>query len=221
MSQQEWSAAWVAAWAELPAIEKKRTVKTDRFSYSYADLADVLSSVRPVLAKHGLAVSQSVVPVDGGVGVETRVTHRSGGYEVYGPTVVPGGGSAQQAGAAITYARRYGLAAALGIATEDDTDGPQEAPKPRQAARPKEAEAPRPRDTETPKAAKPSAKREGTLDPQYPLHAEAWLEARRLFPDEPVTAFVAALRSAGVPEGERITTEAQQASVLDHLANPS
>jgi hypothetical protein len=211
MSQQEWSAAWVAAWAELPPIEKRRTVKTDRFSYSYADLADVLSSVRPVLAKHGLAVSQSVVPVDGGVGVETRVTHRSGGYEVYGPTVVPGGGSAQQAGAAITYARRYGLAAALGIATEDDTDGPQEAAKPRQA----------PREAEAPKAAKPSAKREGTLDPQYPLHAEAWLEAKRLFPDEPVTAFVAALRSAGVPEGERITTEAQQASVLDHLGNPS
>src|SRR5688572_22873174 len=50
--------ALVAALAELEDIPKKHTANMGSHSYTYADLADALSYVRPILAKHGLAVTQ-------------------------------------------------------------------------------------------------------------------------------------------------------------------
>ncbi|MFH2072760.1 MAG: ERF family protein [Actinomycetota bacterium] len=125
--QQQWAEAFVTAWAELPPVEKTKTAtiptKTGgSFTYTYADLATVIAAVRPVFAKHGLAVTQSAVDADEGVGIITRIIHKGGWTETYGPTVVPFTGDARSAGGAITYARRYGLTAALGIATDDDTD---------------------------------------------------------------------------------------------------
>jgi len=125
--QQQWAEAFVTAWAELPPVEKTKTAtiptKTGgSFTYTYADLATVIAAVRPVFAKHGLAVTQSAVDADEGVGIVTRIIHKGGWTETYGPTVVPFTGDARSAGGAITYARRYGLTAALGIATDDDTD---------------------------------------------------------------------------------------------------
>lgn len=130
MSQQEWAAAWVAAWAELPEVLKTKKAKIDlksggKYEYTYADLGDTLNTVRPILAKHGLAVSQSVTGDRITVAVETVVTHKAGWSERFGPTVLEATGDARATGSAITYARRYGLSAALGLATEDDDDGAQ------------------------------------------------------------------------------------------------
>ena len=127
-------AALVAALNEMPDITKGKSAKVEmkgggHYSYSYADLGDVLTAVRPVLKKHGLAVLQDVTsPGSGVVAVATIIVHTSGARDVYGPLVMPAGGTPQALGSAITYARRYALLAALGIATEDD-DG-QAAAKP-------------------------------------------------------------------------------------------
>ena len=120
--QQAWTAAWIKAWAELGDIGKNQQADLGTYSYSYADLSAVLAGIKPVLTKHDLAVSQSVTGEAGGISVETRITHKDGWTETYGPTFVPFTGDARAAGSAITYARRYGLIAALGIATDDDTD---------------------------------------------------------------------------------------------------
>ena len=121
---KDWGEAFTAAQAELPPIAKQHEATIgNSYSYKYADLADVLEAVRPVLNKHGLSISQSSVNEEGKIGVVTRIYHTSGHVETFGPLLLPAGGDARSAGSAITYARRYGLCAALGIAPDDDDDG--------------------------------------------------------------------------------------------------
>ena len=94
------------------------------FKSRYTPLDDILDLARPILAKHGLSVAQEPCSTDGAVGVATVITHQSGQYMQSEPYYLklakddPQGG-----GSAITYARRYSLAAMLGIATDPDDDG--------------------------------------------------------------------------------------------------
>ncbi len=121
---KDWAGAFTAAQAELPPIAKQHEATIgNSYSYKYADLNDVLEEVRPVLNKHGLSVAQSTVSEEGQIGVVTRIYHTSGHVETFGPLLLPAGGDARSAGSAITYARRYGLCAALGISPDDDDDG--------------------------------------------------------------------------------------------------
>lgn len=119
----DFAKAFTDALAEMPQIGKDKTADMGNYSYKYADLNTILEAIRPVLKKHGLTVAQSAVNVDSKVGVETRIYHTSGHVEVFGPLVLPGGSNAQGYGSAITYARRYSLTAALGIAPDEDDDG--------------------------------------------------------------------------------------------------
>jgi len=127
-------AALVAALNELPRIAKGNTAKVPMksggtYSYTYADLGDVIDSVRPVLYKHGLAVMQDVTGEGRSVFVQTIILHTSGDVLRFGPISLPAGDTPQTMGSAVTYCRRYALLAALGIATEDD-DGQAAKPAP-------------------------------------------------------------------------------------------
>lgn len=115
-------AALVAAQAELTNPPKKSKANTGSYSYTYADLPSVIDHIRPVLAKHGLAVTQDITFPEGRIAVATTLHHTSGETVTFGPLAGPGGGSWQQIGGGITYARRYALCAALGIAADEDTD---------------------------------------------------------------------------------------------------
>lgn len=90
------------------------------FRSSYADLAEVLNTVRPVFAAHGMSVVQAPEYGDGIVTVETMITHSSGEWISSSVSAPVGKQDAQGVGSAITYCRRYGLAAMAGIAQEDD-----------------------------------------------------------------------------------------------------
>jgi len=136
---KEWAAAFVAAQADMPDIPKtsSATIPTKggtSFSYRYADLPAVLAAVKPVLQKHGLAVSQEVTSGDGTVGVSTTIWHTSGESVTFGPVLLAVAGDARAAGSAVTYARRYSLTAALGIAPDDDDDGAAAKPAKRKPA---------------------------------------------------------------------------------------
>jgi len=87
---------------------------------SYADLAEVLNTVRPTFAKYGLAIVQSTSAEPGVVFVTTAIVHKDGGYVTSTASCVPAKADAQGIGAATTYLRRYGLAAMAGVAQEDD-----------------------------------------------------------------------------------------------------
>ena len=116
------AAAFVAAQAELTNPPKKSKANTGTYSYTYADLPAIIDHVRPVLAKHGLGISQDVLMEDGRLLIRTRIIHSSGECMEFGPLAGSVGGEWQKVGSGITYARRYALAAALGIAADEDDD---------------------------------------------------------------------------------------------------
>lgn len=97
-----------------------KNANNPHFRSKYADLAEIINTVRPVLAKHGLAVVQFPGMSDGNATVETILAHKSGEWmrgtaESPLPKADP-----QGVGSATTYLRRYSLAAVCGIAQEDD-----------------------------------------------------------------------------------------------------
>lgn len=87
----------------------------------YADLQSVLEAVREGLTANGLAVVQAPMPEEKGIKLRTTLAHKSGQWiasELYLPQDKMGG--VQGMGSALTYARRYALAAMVGIAQDDD-----------------------------------------------------------------------------------------------------
>tara|TARA_R110000772_G_scaffold89304_2_gene185128 strand:+ start:14767 stop:15438 length:672 start_codon:yes stop_codon:yes gene_type:complete len=97
----------------------KKTAINPHFKSNYADLLAVIEAIRPIAA-HGLWWRQIPVEASGGVGMETFYLHASGELSA-GVVVVPvDKANAQGYGSAMTYARRYGLTTAFGLATEDD-----------------------------------------------------------------------------------------------------
>jgi len=91
------------------------------FKAKYADLASTWDACREQLAKNELSVVQMPDVSDtGGIAVETILMHSSGQWissRFVMPVPKP---DAHGVGSAITYARRYALAAMVGIAPEDD-----------------------------------------------------------------------------------------------------
>ena len=87
----------------------------------YADLQSVLEAVREGLTANGLAIIQAPMPADNGIKLRTTLAHKSGQWmasELCLPQDKMGG--VQGMGSALTYARRYALAAMVGIAQDDD-----------------------------------------------------------------------------------------------------
>jgi uncharacterized protein (DUF3820 family) len=112
--------ALIAAQKEMPAVEK-----TAKAVYGmYATLDHIIAKTRPVLNKHGLSIVQFPVVTDQGApGLKTSILHSSGeSVSAVTPLFLPKQ-DMQALGSAITYARRYAWAAALGISAEADDDG--------------------------------------------------------------------------------------------------
>jgi hypothetical protein len=101
------------------------------FKTRYADLAEVLATVRPVLAKYGLCIMQSTQFDGSMVFVTSILAHRDGGWVSSVASCVPSKTDAQGIGSATTYLRRYSLAAMTGVAqTDDDGQASSHAGKP-------------------------------------------------------------------------------------------
>lgn len=91
------------------------------FRSRYADLSACVEAVVDALNDNGIALTQRVSPCDDGVIVETVFIHESGEVINCGQLHVPASKQDPQGyGSALTYARRYSLMAACGIAPEDD-----------------------------------------------------------------------------------------------------
>jgi hypothetical protein len=93
------------------------------FRSKYADLPTIRDATIPTLAKNGLSVTQFTRVHEGNLVLVTRLAHSCGEF-VEGEYPLPFAVDKPQAmGSAMTYARRYGLAAMCGIAAEEDDDG--------------------------------------------------------------------------------------------------
>lgn len=93
------------------------------FRSKYADLAEVLQTVRPTLSKHGLSLVQTAGyynPTEKTVAVTTMLLHSSGAF-IQDTFILPvAQPNAQGVCAAVTYGRRYGASAIIGLASDDD-----------------------------------------------------------------------------------------------------
>lgn len=115
-----------------------------KVNFKYTPLGEIMATIYPLLAKHGLAVRHEIVEK----GVEAILTHETllsgpgsskemidqmGNRSVVtnldrngelrsGLVKIGTGGKMKDTGAEITYARRYTLTMLLGISSEDDKD---------------------------------------------------------------------------------------------------
>ena len=130
-------AALAAAQGEIENASKNAA--NPHFRSKYADLAEVLNTIRPVFAKHDLSLIQSP-GYDGSIAsVTTILAHKSGGYLTGTASCVPAKSDAQGIGSATTYLRRYSAAAVAGIAQEDDDGNSAAHNKPHAVITPKQA----------------------------------------------------------------------------------
>jgi hypothetical protein len=98
-----------------------KTNTNPAFRTKYADLSACIEAVIDALHGNGIFLSQPTHEDATGVTVETVFIHESGESYSSGKLHVPAAKQDPQGyGSALTYARRYSLMAACGIAPEDD-----------------------------------------------------------------------------------------------------
>ena len=90
------------------------------FKSKYADLAACWDACRSQLSENGLSIIQLTDVDDLGVVVVTTLAHESGQWVRGRLRLMPKDATPQGVGSAITYARRYALAAMVGLAQVDD-----------------------------------------------------------------------------------------------------
>ena len=113
------AAAFVKAQTQFaPAL---KTATNPHFKSRYVDLAGCVEAVMEALNTNGIGLIQRTHESESGVNVETMFLHESGESVSAGVLHVPAPKNDPQGyGSALTYARRYSLMAACGIAPEDD-----------------------------------------------------------------------------------------------------
>ena len=122
MNLENANAALFAAIAQAQ-VEVENATKASmnpHFKNRYADLAEVLNTVRPVFARHGLAIIQSVSSDQQLVTVATTIAHKEGGFVSSSLSCTSPTSKVQDLGSIVTYLRRYSLSAMAGISQEDD-----------------------------------------------------------------------------------------------------
>ena len=101
------------------------------FKSTYADLESVWDACRSLLAKNGLSVIQ--MPgnyFEGRMWLVTKLCHTSGEWIEQEMSVPVQKADPQGAGSALTYMRRYALAAVVGVVQADDDGNAASSPKP-------------------------------------------------------------------------------------------
>ena len=98
-----------------------KTSTNPHFKSRYADLSACIEAVIDGLNNNGIFLTQKLMSNDAGVNEQTVLLHESGEMLECGDIFIPANKhDAQGFGSALTYARRYSLMSACGIAPEDD-----------------------------------------------------------------------------------------------------
>jgi hypothetical protein len=105
---------------EVPVIHKD----TDGYGYTYTNLTNILTTINPLMKKHGLGFTQLLE----GDGLKTIIFHSESGEMLESIANIPsnvilkGMNAFQVLGSANTYLRRYALSSALGLISDKDID---------------------------------------------------------------------------------------------------
>ena len=160
----ELASALASAQAELSPAAKN--AQNPHLKNRYADIAAVYEAIRETLPKHGLSVSQIIMPHESKARVRTLLMHKSGQW-LASECLMPldRNGGPQGMGSAITYARRYSLSAIVGVVSEDDDDAEAAQPRRQQQAQPQQRREPvQPRRPEPVRQAAPKQQGDGHVD---------------------------------------------------------
>jgi hypothetical protein len=113
------ASALVIAQAKIEGATKDK--ENEFFDSKYADLASVMKACKEHLNEQGISVVQTPLPAEGQrLALQTVLIHKSGEW-IGGTISMPlQKNDPQGYGSALTYARRYGLAAMVGVCPEDD-----------------------------------------------------------------------------------------------------
>ena len=144
-AEREFNRAFVAMQAELPRIKKNGELsypvnKNDpdgpkRKIANFARWEDIDEAIRPILTRHGFAMSFNITPRQadgGGLLVSTILRHEGGHTYTSDPFPVPldtsgGKNNAQAGGSAASYGKRYSSSATLNLVYEGEDDDAQKA----------------------------------------------------------------------------------------------
>lgn len=188
----ELAAALAKAQGEFTNPERNRevTVKTKTggdYKFKYATFDAILDTVRGPLSANGLALVQGVAISERGTMLATKLLHASGQWVESETPVFYSEDRAQAFGSGVSYAKRYAVAALLGITADEDDDGNnaegnratfkdrKPAPKPFEQGKPLN-EARREMDAGTAQSAPPKPKAQPTAKEwAHSDDAKAWL----------------------------------------------
>lgn len=129
-AETAFNAAMAEMQIELPSIAERGKTNNGK----YATLEDINDVVKPIMQKHGFALSFRVEHVQNGIKVTGVLMHRAGHREettILLPSDTSGSKNAVQAvGSSVSYGKRYVMNAMLNITTRgEDDDGNAAAPK--------------------------------------------------------------------------------------------
>jgi hypothetical protein len=108
--------------------------KNPFFNSWYATLGSVVRTLRPIIAKHGLSYMQSTEQAGEKWILKTTVMHTSGQYIAFDYPIHTSKSDAQGFGMGLSYARRYSIKAAFGLADDDNDGNETPQPQPKQQA---------------------------------------------------------------------------------------
>ena len=117
-SIKELATALAKAQAEIKGAVKD--AHNPHFDYNYANLNSVWEAVRGSLTKNGLSIVQVPTETEKGLTLVTTLFHNSGEWISGEMAIKPTVANPQGIGSALSYARRYSLAAMVGVAQADD-----------------------------------------------------------------------------------------------------
>jgi len=143
--------AFAKAQAEFPVVQARREASIKgrtasgssyEYKYVYANEADIVDAIRPILAKNGLGFAFNIKGEGNHILCDCIVSGH-GGMMVFGGSMVPlpTKPSPTEYGIVMTYARRYALRS-LGVAVDKEDD--ENLINRRSGSAPKESEAPKP-----------------------------------------------------------------------------
>lgn len=93
------------------------------FKSKYANLCSIVRSCQEPLSKNGISYTQVTLKQEGEWVLQTKLMHTSNQWIQSTTPIITLKPDIQSFGSAVTYARRYALAAIAGVTTDEDDDG--------------------------------------------------------------------------------------------------
>lgn len=108
--------------AKMSGINSRFADRATGKTGAYATLDDIRDAVKDTLTANGISYTQHPYSINGEVGVETMLIHSSGQWMRSRFGVPSSKHDPQAYGSLLTYVRKFALAAAAGVSTQEDTD---------------------------------------------------------------------------------------------------